>query len=195
MASLRERNRTRTRRDIETAALELFERQGYDNTNVDEIAAQAGISRATFFRYYPSKEEVLFTNESDAVQELVSHVAGRDDRARSLAALAAPIALFGSGLLDDDSSEGQRLTRLVMTTRELESRSMRMRRRWERALARQLAGERERTAPERSDVLLGNLAVGCLAAALWEWQATAVAADIGQIIHAAFDDAIALSRP
>lgn len=194
MASLRERNRTRTRRDIETAALELFERQGYDSTSVDEIAEQAGISRATFFRYYPSKEEVLFTNESDAVEEMVAHVAGRDDRGRSLAALAEPIARFGSGLLDDDSSEGQRLTRLVMTTRELESRSMRMRRRWERALARQLSAEREQSAPERSDVLLANLAVGCLAAALWEWQAATDAADIGQIIHTVFDDAVALSR-
>ncbi|MBS9376375.1 TetR family transcriptional regulator [Rhodococcus sp. B50] len=189
MASLRERNRTRTRLEIENAALELFERQGYDRTSVEEIADQAGVSRATFFRYYPSKEELLFTNESEAVEEMVKHVAQREDAGRTLSALAAPMARFGHHLLDDDSSEGQRLTRLVMTTRELEARSMRMRLRWERALARQLAHERGSEAPESSDVLLANLTVGCLAAALWEWQAVSEPISIDRIIMSKFAQA------
>ncbi|MDV7241881.1 MULTISPECIES: TetR family transcriptional regulator [Rhodococcus] len=189
MASLRERNRTRTRLEIENAALELFERQGYDRTSVEEIADQAGISRATFFRYYPSKEELLFTNESEAVDEMVKHVAQREDSDRTLLSLASPFARFGHHLLDDDSSEGQRLTRLVMTTRELEARSMRMRLRWERALARQLAHERGSEAPDASDVLLANLAVGCLAAALWEWQAVPEPISIDRIIMSMFAQA------
>ena len=52
--SLRERNRARTRLEIETAALELMERQGYQATTVDEIARRAGVSAATFFRYFPA---------------------------------------------------------------------------------------------------------------------------------------------
>lgn len=195
MTSLRERNRTRTRRDLENAALELFEKQGYDATGVDEIAELAGVSRATFFRYYPSKEEVLFTNESDAVAEMVAHIAAREDSRQNLVALAPPVTEFGRGLLDDDSSEGQRLTRLVMTTRELEARSMRMRLRWERGIARQLARERGEGSPTASDILLANLAVACLAAALWEWQASPEDTPIELILEAQFADALRLCCP
>ncbi|WP_458682532.1 TetR family transcriptional regulator [Prescottella equi] len=195
MTSLRERNRTRTRRDIENAALELFEKQGYDPTSVDEIAELAGVSRATFFRYYPSKEEVLFTNEADAVAEMVAYIADREDPRQHLAALATPVAQFGRRLLDDDSSEGQRLTRLVMTTRELEARSMRMRLRWERGIARQLARERGESSPASIDILLANMAVACLAAALWTWQASPEDTPIEQILEAQFATALELCRP
>lgn len=41
-------------------ALELIARQGYDDTTVDDIAAAAGIARRTFFRYYPSKADVVW---------------------------------------------------------------------------------------------------------------------------------------
>lgn len=194
MTSLRERNRTRTRRDIENAALELFENQGYDETNIEEIAELAGVSRATFFRYYPSKEELLFTNEGAAVDEMVSHIASRDDPRHCLPALAPPVTRFGRGLLDDESSEGQRLTRLVMTTRELEARSMRMRLRWERGIAKQLSRERGEPSPGSTDILLANIAVACLAAALWEWQARPHTAAIEQILEVQFADALHLCR-
>lgn len=192
MTSLRERNRTRTRRDIETAALELFEKQGYDATGVDEIVSLAGVSRATFFRYYPSKEEVLFTNEVDAVAEMEAHIAERDDPRQCLAALGPPMTRFGRGLLDGESSEGQRLTRLVMTTRELEARSMRMRLRWERGIARQLARERKEEHPIGSDILLANLAVACLGAALWVWKASPEETSIDRILEEQFTSALHL---
>jgi|HubBroStandDraft_2_1064218.scaffolds.fasta_scaffold242853_2 TetR/AcrR family transcriptional regulator, regulator of mycofactocin system len=54
-----------TRQDVARAALELFARQGYDDTSIDEIAAAVGVSRRTFFRYYDSKPEVVW-GEFDA---------------------------------------------------------------------------------------------------------------------------------
>jgi TetR/AcrR family transcriptional regulator, regulator of mycofactocin system len=54
-----------TRQDVARAALELFGRQGYDDTSIDEIAAAVGVSRRTFFRYYDSKPEVVW-GEFDA---------------------------------------------------------------------------------------------------------------------------------
>ena len=61
----RGRRPSTTRQDVARAALELFARQGYDDTTIDEIAAAVGISRRTFFRYYESKPDVVW-GEFDA---------------------------------------------------------------------------------------------------------------------------------
>ncbi|HYP22032.1 MAG TPA: TetR family transcriptional regulator [Actinomycetota bacterium] len=58
--SLRDNKKTRTRETLRTAALRLFREKGFERTTVDEIAAEAGVSRTTFFRYYPTKESVVF---------------------------------------------------------------------------------------------------------------------------------------
>jgi mycofactocin system transcriptional regulator len=51
-----------TRSEVEHAAFELFARNGFDSTTVDDIAAAAGIGRRTFFRYFPSKNDVAWGN-------------------------------------------------------------------------------------------------------------------------------------
>jgi AcrR family transcriptional regulator len=60
---LREEHKTRTRQALQEAALKLFATQGYDTTTIDDIAALAGVSTRTFFRYFPTKESVLFVQE------------------------------------------------------------------------------------------------------------------------------------
>jgi TetR/AcrR family transcriptional regulator, regulator of mycofactocin system len=49
-----------TRADLERVAFALFDRSGFDDTSVDDIAAAAGIARRTFFRYYPSKTDLVW---------------------------------------------------------------------------------------------------------------------------------------
>jgi AcrR family transcriptional regulator len=57
--SLRERKRRETLQRIADVGLKLFVARGYEETTLDAIAAEAGISRRTFFYYYKSKEEIL----------------------------------------------------------------------------------------------------------------------------------------
>ncbi len=45
---------------LELAALDLYTRQGYESTTVGQIAAHAGVTSRTYFRYFPDKREVLF---------------------------------------------------------------------------------------------------------------------------------------
>ena len=191
--SLRERNRARTRQDIEAAALELMEVQGYQATTVEEIARRAGVSNATFFRYFPAKEDVLFATEHSAADRMVALVAQRADRAQTLAALSAPVSAFADEILSDAGSQSHKLTRLVMTTPELAGRSMRMRLRWENGIARQLAHEAGADEPGLDQVLAAKLAVSCLAAALWQWQRGDSPASIASDTRRAFAAVAALA--
>ncbi len=52
---------TQTRADIVSSALALFRRDGFDATKIDQIVDAAGVARRTFFRYFPTKEAVLFS--------------------------------------------------------------------------------------------------------------------------------------
>jgi len=74
---LRERKKLRTRREIRQAAYRLFAEHGYDATDVDTIAAAAEVSRSTFFRYFPTKEDVVLTDEYNdlAARELAARPA------------------------------------------------------------------------------------------------------------------------
>jgi len=164
--TLRERNRLRTAADVETAALELFERDGYDATTVERIAARAGISSATFFRYFRAKEDVLFSGEDASADALVALVAGRPDRRRTVAALAEPVCRFAHRSVAGPATDGQRLTHLVMTTPALEARSLRLRLRWEREIAAQLAREAGTDRPDLRHTLVAAIAVSCLTSAL-----------------------------
>ena len=64
---LRERKKQRTRRTIRAEALKLFQRQGYSATTVEQIAEAADISPSTFFRYFPSKEQLVLADDVDPI--------------------------------------------------------------------------------------------------------------------------------
>jgi AcrR family transcriptional regulator len=61
----RQRKKTATRDRIRASALRLFSEQGYDATTVEQIAAAAGVSHVTFFRYFPAKEDVALSDSYD----------------------------------------------------------------------------------------------------------------------------------
>lgn len=62
---------------LRQAALELFAAQGFDTTTTEEIAERAGVSVRTFFRYFPTKELVLFFGRYDFVQAFVANLLSR----------------------------------------------------------------------------------------------------------------------
>jgi AcrR family transcriptional regulator len=66
-SGLRERKKLKTRESIQRTALRLFEKQGYEETTIEQIAAAAEISPSTFFNYFPTKEDVVLFDAYDPV--------------------------------------------------------------------------------------------------------------------------------
>jgi len=64
---LRERKKAKTRSAIQTLALRLFREQGYDATTVQQIIEEADVSESTFFRYFPTKADVVLFDDFDPV--------------------------------------------------------------------------------------------------------------------------------
>lgn len=62
---LRERKKAKTRAAIQQHALDLFRAQGYASTTIEQIADAAEVSQSTFFRYFPTKEDVVLSDDFD----------------------------------------------------------------------------------------------------------------------------------
>ena len=77
---LRERKKAKTRAAIQTQALRLIAEQGYEATTVEQIAEAAEISPSTFFRYFPTKEDVVVEDDYDPLLVVAFGSAGASDR-------------------------------------------------------------------------------------------------------------------
>ncbi|MHB9853281.1 TetR/AcrR family transcriptional regulator [Streptomyces sp. Tue6028] len=66
---LRERKKMKTRTAIRDATYRLIQQQGYDATTVEQIAEAAEVSPSTVFRYFPTKEDIVLTDEYDPMLE------------------------------------------------------------------------------------------------------------------------------
>jgi AcrR family transcriptional regulator len=73
---------------LEEAAMELFEERGYETTTVADIAARAGLTKRTFFRYFGDKREVLFSGTEPLQAKFVDAIAAAPADATPLDAIA-----------------------------------------------------------------------------------------------------------
>jgi len=88
---LRERKKIKTRKAIRREAYRLFAEHGYEATTVDRIAEAAEISPSTFFRYFPTKEDLVL---SDEYEPLLAHLMRTAPAGKSL------VEVVRGGLLD-----------------------------------------------------------------------------------------------
>jgi AcrR family transcriptional regulator len=88
-AGLRQRKKQRTRDELLGAAQQLFLRQGYARTTVDEITAVVDVSQRTFFRYFANKEQVALALMADGADDLIDFLRARPGDENPLQALRA----------------------------------------------------------------------------------------------------------
>src|SRR5689334_16189675 len=81
--SRRTRRRNETKERLFRTALQLFAKQGYVNTRVEEITAAADVAKGTFFNYFPTKEHLLFAL-SERQQEVIRRAGAAAKSATSI---------------------------------------------------------------------------------------------------------------
>ena len=121
-AGLRERKKARTRASIREHALRLFREQGYQATTVEQIAAAAEVSPSTFFRYFPTKEDVVLQDDMDTrmIEALDRQPAGLSP----LSAVRAAVREVWGSYSAADIEVISQTTALTMTVPEIRARAL-----------------------------------------------------------------------
>jgi len=164
---LRERKRQRTRAAIQAAGLQLFAIQGYDATTCEQIAAVAEVSPATFFRYFPTKEDVVLSDEYDDL--IVALLHDRPAGESPVRAVRRSLAAGLEAVYAADVEVIRERLRLVLSVPALRARLYEQQRATSTVLAAELAG-RMGGAPLDLEVRAVAAAIAAAAAlAVEEW--------------------------
>lgn len=159
---LRERKKTKTHEAIRDAALVLFERQGYDHTTVEDIAAAAEVSPRTFFRYFDSKLDVVMSHNKDDEHDLGAMVAAVPDLGPIAATHAVLREMLGALATGEDPSSVREF-KVVLTTPSLRSLALEHFHQHQQELARAYA---DRLGVSEDD-LQPNLLAGVVSTTAW----------------------------
>jgi AcrR family transcriptional regulator len=119
---LRERKKARTRAAIREHALRLFREQGYDATTVEQIADAAEVSPSTFFRYFPTKEDVVL--QDDMESRWAEALQAQPPELGPIAALRAAMLDVFAHLPADEMARLKESMELALTVPAVRARSL-----------------------------------------------------------------------
>lgn len=160
----------RVRNALLEAALDLFSANGYDDTTTDQIAEGAGVSPRTFFRYFPTKESVLFFGEYDFIDAMSGVYLAQPEEVSDFEAMANSFALLAPSL--------KRIRKRIAQYHEAVASSLvllgRERRNHEanaETVAKVIADRRQLPAPDSECRLLAAIGMLLVERALNQWLA------------------------
>jgi AcrR family transcriptional regulator len=119
---LRERKKAKTRAAIQAHALRLFAEQGYHATTVEQIADAAEVSPSTFFRYFPTKEDVVLHDELDP--KLIASLREQPAELGAIAALRRSMRETFASLSEAEAARELRRHELARSVPELRARML-----------------------------------------------------------------------
>jgi AcrR family transcriptional regulator len=114
-----------TRRRLVDSAMALFAEQGFESTSVEDVVARAGTGRTTFFRHFPTKEDVVFPDHDALLEKVDARLAtGTAATARTALEEASAIVLAHYLAEGETARQRYRLTRTVTPLRHRELASV-----------------------------------------------------------------------
>jgi AcrR family transcriptional regulator len=114
---LRQRKRAKVRREIQANALRLFREQGYEETTVQQIAEAAVISESTLYRYFPTKADIVLSDDLDPL--FVEVFRAQPPERGAVAAIRASMATVLGTLSDEDKARQRELLALILSVPDL----------------------------------------------------------------------------
>lgn len=161
----REQNRRTRRAALIREARGLFEERGFEGVTVEEVAAAAGVSKRTFFRYFPSKEDVVFPEHERRLERFSDLVRMRVAGEPPMAAVQRAFVALGSQMMAD-RDEVVALQRIVDASPGLLAADRRRDRQWDAVVAAALAG---RGLPTLEHRIAAGAIMGALRTVLRVW--------------------------
>ncbi|MFF4835861.1 TetR family transcriptional regulator [Streptomyces sp. NPDC001315] len=143
------------------AAFQLFLERGYEQTTVDDIVALAGVGRRSFFRYFPSKEDVVFPDHERCLADMTAFLAASGDEEEPVRRVCDAARLVLRMYAENPAFSVQRY-RLTKKVPGLRAYELSVVWRYERALAAYL---RERFAGRRDGTLQADVIAAAVVAA------------------------------
>ncbi|WP_300609006.1 mycofactocin system transcriptional regulator [Trebonia sp.] len=168
----RGRPRSTSCRELELIALRLFTEQGFENTTIEQIAAVAGVSERTFFRYFGSKASVLWTEFETEVEAIRAALGSVPDEVPMMDAIRDAVVSANHYRAEDVAELRMRMN-LIGTVPALSSSAAGHYEAWERAVS-EFAGRRlGQPAGSLYPLAVGRAALAACRAAYDRWSARA----------------------
>jgi AcrR family transcriptional regulator len=182
---LRSRKKLKTRLAIEDAALALFDEQGYDATTVEHIAAVAEVSTTTFFRYFPSKADVLLAEHGEQLPALHLAIVERPPEETELTAVRRAVVEAWVAAIDPERTAHK--YRIIVTSPVLQGLSYERGTRWLEVITDALARRRGRRLPDARSSVAARVALAVLAHGVEGWLATGCTGSLRDAVEQAFE--------
>ncbi len=186
LANLREQLKATTRQELTRIGLDLFLLHGFANTTIDQIVAPLGISKRTFFRYFKTKEDLVFEWQTQMAPALVLELNARPREEAPFKAVSETLFSLLTRI-NENPELAFALMRLLKETPSLAGRDMENRMVWEQALTDALM-EREgsKVMPRLKARIIVGMAMTAWTAALDEWYAGGGKAKLRPLMEKAF---------
>jgi AcrR family transcriptional regulator len=184
---LRERKKQATHDALVGSALRQFAARGYDHVTVEDIVHDCEVSYRTFFRYFATKEDVLFADGDRGRANLLAALAEQPPGVRPLAALRAAVRALAEEYEHDRATILLR-SRIITDTPELRTRAVERQHGWESAAVEELRRSGRADGLSELDVrLLVAAATTALRVATELWIADDGHGDLRDLLDAALD--------
>ncbi|MFC6090759.1 TetR family transcriptional regulator [Saccharothrix lopnurensis] len=189
---LRERTRRAVRTEIAAVAMRLFLDRGFDRVTIDQVAAEAGVSRRSLFRYFDTKEDLVLGNLADSAEAVLAALEARPAGEDAWTALRAAFQV----LVENPAFSADRTTRtwrMLRETPSLRARYLEKHLRMVDLLVPQVArrlGVAPGGPPDPRPTAIVTSALACLDTAVEVWAAS----DGEQRLEDLYDQAVAAVR-
>jgi AcrR family transcriptional regulator len=181
----RQRKKTATRDRIRVSALRLFREQGYDATTVEQIAAAAGVSHMTFFRYFPTKEDVALSDSYDPL--IASHIAQTPATWPVIRRIHAVLAEGLRQVYDTDKETLLAQNRLIISTPALRERLWASQLETQELILRALGDGQGNPGPSFQDRVAVASCLAAATTAILTWVENDGTPELPDLIEQAFD--------